>query len=255
MFPPKVRYGIIVFPFTLNAQSMTAVLAIDTSTDACSVACFQDGLVRSRHEMIPRAHNQHVLAMVDDVLGTLSLSELDAVVCGVGPGSFTGIRIAVSVVQGLAWATDLPVIALCSLEEQALSYAIDSGMTEGCILSVTDAQIGQLYWRWFRFEDGALYALTDSTLSDAEGVAVVAGCSTFSVVGSASAFRSTLEAQSSFAGNLAWDLQCRPHAGVVAASVANRLNNFPRVTAAALAPQYVQHDIGWKKLSEQPNVL
>lgn len=234
---------------------MPALLALDTSTDACSVACFNDGVVEVRHEIIPRAHNQHVLTMVDGVLGQLQLSELDAVVCGVGPGSFTGIRIAVSVVQGLAWANDLPVIAHCSLEAQALTYAIESGLNRGSILSVTDAQIGQLYWRWFEFANGSLRALTDCVLSDADKVRSVDDSAAIAVVGSAEAFQSTLQQAMAWDDSVTWALDCRPNAGVVVTSVANDLGDAPHLAATALVPQYVQHDIGWKKLTEQPGVL
>ena len=83
---------------------MSALLALDTSTDVCSVACSLSDHLKEHTRLLPRAHNRHVLVMLEEVLEGRSPSDFDAIVCGVGPGSFTGIRVAVGVAQGLAWS-------------------------------------------------------------------------------------------------------------------------------------------------------
>ena len=97
-----------------------SVLAIDTATNLCSVALVSDADIKEIQRDLPRAHNQHILTMIDELLEGKSLSDAVSVIaCGVGPGSFTGIRVAVGVAQGLGWSLDLPIYPFCSLEAQA----------------------------------------------------------------------------------------------------------------------------------------
>ena len=107
-----------------------SVLAIDTATNLCSVALVNDADIKEIQRDLPRAHNQHILTMIDELLEGQSLSEAVSVIaCGVGPGSFTGIRVAVGVAQGLGWSLDLPIYPFCSLEAQARATAelLDAG--------------------------------------------------------------------------------------------------------------------------------
>src|SRR5690554_7950444 len=93
------------------------LLAIDTATEACSVALLVDGQVFDRYAVIPRLHARQLLPMVQQVLdeaGT-GLAAVDAIAFGQGPGAFTGLRIAAGVVQGLAFALDKPVLPVSSL--------------------------------------------------------------------------------------------------------------------------------------------
>ena len=85
------------------------ILAIDAATEACSVALKIDDQVISRFEIAPQQHSQKLLPFVDEVLSEagIKLGQLDAIAYGQGPGSFTGVRIGVSVTQGLAFGADL----------------------------------------------------------------------------------------------------------------------------------------------------
>ena len=100
---------------------MPTLLALDTSTEACSVALLHDGRRFSRHEVIPRLHAKRLLPMVQELLDEagIALGAVDAIAFGRGPGAFTGVRIAIGVVQGLAFAPDKPVLPISYLAVMA----------------------------------------------------------------------------------------------------------------------------------------
>ena len=111
---------------------MTGILAIDAATEACSVALYRDGEYRQCYERIPRQHSQRLFGMLRELLpsGNLRDQGIDAIAYGAGPGSFTGLRIATSAVQGLAYTNELPAVAMSTLACQAqtalrLGLAID----------------------------------------------------------------------------------------------------------------------------------
>lgn len=91
-------------------SSMSRVLALDTATDACTLALCGEGDLRARHERLARAHNRHILGMLTDILAERSLaSAVDVIACGVGPGSFTGLRVAVSASVSLSSSSTPPL--------------------------------------------------------------------------------------------------------------------------------------------------
>ncbi len=82
------------------------ILAIDTATEACSAALWNEGSTSAHFELCPREHTQRILPIVQDILteSGVSLTELDALAFGRGPGSFTGVRIGIGIAQGWRWA-------------------------------------------------------------------------------------------------------------------------------------------------------
>ena len=108
------------------------------------------GELRLRHELLARAHNRHILGMLSEVLEGRPLADaVDVIACGIGPGSFTGLRVAVSVAQGLAWSQNIPVHGFCSLTAQVYSAGSARLLADGDrVLSSIDAQIDQLYGLW-----------------------------------------------------------------------------------------------------------
>jgi tRNA threonylcarbamoyladenosine biosynthesis protein TsaB len=148
------------------------LLALDTSTEACSVALLLDGKLRLRFELTERSHAELVLPMVASVLDEagLALADLDGLAFGRGPGAFTGLRIASGVVQGLAFGADLPVAPVSSLAAVAEQVPAPAG---GPVLVCNDARMGEVYWGVFHREaDGAVTALCSEAVSlpDAVGV-------------------------------------------------------------------------------------
>jgi tRNA threonylcarbamoyladenosine biosynthesis protein TsaB len=132
------------------------VLAIDTATEACSAALVTGSLQIERYAELAKGHAEHILGMVDEVLaaGGLSLSGLDAIAFGRGPGAFTGVRLAVSIAQGLAFASQRRVIPISDLQALALR-ALDAAPDAHCVLACSDARMGEVYWGSFvRAEDG-----------------------------------------------------------------------------------------------------
>lgn len=129
------------------------ILAIETATEACSVALWIDGAVRERHEVAPRLHAERVLndtrALLDEA--GLSLVDLDGIAMGRGPGSFTGVRIAASMVQGLALGADLPVAPVSTLAALAAGAMREEGA--GRVIASLDARMHEVYLARFSRKD------------------------------------------------------------------------------------------------------
>lgn len=127
----------------------TRILAIDTATEACSVAVWNQGEIHALFELCPREHTQRILPMVQQVLAEsgLALNQLDALAFGRGPGSFTGVRIGIGIAQGLALGADLPMIGVSTLQTMAQGAWRVSGAER--VLAAIDARMGEVYWGQF----------------------------------------------------------------------------------------------------------
>ena len=130
---------------------MSLILALDSSTDACSVALNADGKLSARFELAAKSHTQRLLPMVDEVLQSNGhqLADLDAIAFGRGPGSFTGLRICMGIVQGLAFGAQLPVIPVSTLEAMALGYYRTYPEAALPVLVALDARMDEVYWGLF----------------------------------------------------------------------------------------------------------
>jgi tRNA threonylcarbamoyladenosine biosynthesis protein TsaB len=133
------------------------VLAIDTATEACSAAVLTGALEVERYAELVKGHAERILSMVDEVLaaGGLALIQLDAIAFGRGPGAFTGVRLAASIAQGLAFASQRGVIAVSDLQALA-QRGLDATPEAHTVLACSDARMGEVYWGSFaRAEDGS----------------------------------------------------------------------------------------------------
>lgn len=124
------------------------LLALDTATEACSAALSVDGRRLTRYVSAGRSHTQMLLPMLRELLAEagIGFAQLDGYVCGVGPGSFAGVRIGVGVIKGLALAHDRPVVPVSSLEMLALP-ALDAG-ADGALVAI-DARLDEVYFAAF----------------------------------------------------------------------------------------------------------
>jgi len=144
------------------------LLAIETATECCSVALLSGERLIARSEIAPRRHAELLLPMCEDVLAEAGLArrDLDVIAVGRGPGAFTGVRLAISAAQGIAFALDIPVVPVSSLAALAMQ-APDNGCD---VLSIIDARMGEVYSALFRYSNGRVEQVTDETVGSAESL-------------------------------------------------------------------------------------
>ncbi len=130
-------------------------LALDSSTEVCSVALFHDGEVTEEYSSLARSHAKLLLPMAEKLLtdSGVALADLDALLLSHGPGSFTGIRIGLGVAQGLAYGANLPIYTATSLDIMA-QVASTSYSESDCIVAALDARMKEVYWAAYRIEKG-----------------------------------------------------------------------------------------------------
>lgn len=133
------------------------ILAIDTATEACSVALYDNGATFAHFELCPREHTQRILPLVNDVLteGGVALANLDALAFGRGPGSFTGVRIGIGIAQGLALGASLPMIGVSTLATMAQGAWRQTGATR--VLAAIDARMGEVYWAEYQRDENGIW--------------------------------------------------------------------------------------------------
>jgi tRNA threonylcarbamoyladenosine biosynthesis protein TsaB len=147
---------------------MTTLLALDTATEACSVALLHDGKITSHYEVIPRLHAQKLLPMIKELLAgsDIGLSAVDAIAFGRGPGAFTGVRIAIGVVQGLAFGLDRPVLPVSNLAVLAQRALREHGATQ--VAAAIDARMDEVYWGCYREAGGEMRLVGDEAVMPPE---------------------------------------------------------------------------------------
>ena len=131
------------------------ILAVDTATDSCSVAIIEDDALRAEMTAIPgQTHTRHLMQFIASVLdaSALKLPDLDGFAVSIGPGSFTGVRIGISTIKGLAFSLDKPVVGISSLA----ALAWQCGWSLGLTCAMIDARKQQVYCGRYRFENDEL---------------------------------------------------------------------------------------------------
>lgn len=154
---------------------MTTLLALDTATEACSVALLHEGQVFSHYEVIPRLHAQRLLPMIAALLAEAGVarSQLDAIAFGRGPGAFTGVRIAIGVVQGLAFALERPVLPVSNLAVLAQRAFRERGVRQ--VASAIDARMDEVYWGCYAERAGEMRLQGVEAVMAPERVSLPAG--------------------------------------------------------------------------------
>lgn len=232
---------------------MSHILAIDTSTDACSVAILTPSGIQQVHTIAPREHTQRLLPSVEGLLAEsgLSLKQFDAIAFGVGPGSFTGLRIGLSTAQGLAYGADLPLIPISTLKAMAQT-AMRVGLAEvsQVIVPMIDARMNEVYCSAYQQdqETGQLVELQKETIISPEDVIASPWLSEmqgFAAVGSGWHYDCLSTAQAK-----AVTIDAYPEAhdmAILAQTILEQDGNDAMLSPLAAVPTYMRDEISWKK--------
>jgi len=224
------------------------LLAIDTSEDACSAALLIDDLVTERFELAPRRHTELILPMMDGLLENagLGLAELDALAFGRGPGSFTGVRIAASIIQGAALGAGLPVVPVSSLQALAQGTCREYGATR--VLSALDARMHEVYWGAYRIDAGGIMrSLIDERVCAPTEVPVPDGDDWAAAGSGWGSYGEVLVSRCIVDGVVQGD--ARVHAQDVALIAGALFAEGQVVTAEQALPVYLRDEVAWVKQS------
>jgi tRNA threonylcarbamoyladenosine biosynthesis protein TsaB len=230
---------------------MPILLAIETSSELASCALLVGTTVTTRESSGVRTHSQQVLPMVQDLLqgAGIALADVDAIAFGAGPGSFTGVRTACGITQGLAFGANLPVLPLITLDAMALACREHSGAND--ILVLLDARMGEVYWAQYRYADG-WQTVVAPALAAPEAVAPVPVAGLVACGNGLTAYPAAF-ADSAFAavapaGALA---DIAPHARELVRLGAVALAAGQAVDAAAAQPLYLRNKIAYTSAERQ----
>lgn len=227
------------------------LLAIDTSTEACSAALSIAGEVHERYEIAPRGHTQLILPMVETLLSDagLTLSKLDALAFGCGPGSFTGVRIAASVAQGLAFGANLPVVPVSSLAALAQGSYADKGAQR--VLAAIDARMNEVYWGAYQCDDDGLMRLQGiEWLAAPEDVPLPEAEAWFGAGSGWESYADILQGRLSGIAD-GYEATRYPRARDVARLGCDGFKRGLAITAEHALPVYLRNEVAWKKQTIQ----
>jgi tRNA threonylcarbamoyladenosine biosynthesis protein TsaB len=224
------------------------LLALDTSTECCSVALWHNAESHWRAARAERGHGEQVLQLIDELLSeaALSLAQLDAIAFGCGPGAFTGVRLAASITQGLAFSAGLPVMPVSTLRaiaQQALwpplaaAPAGEAASEPVGVLVCQDARMGEVYWGGFQRAGGVAIANTSEAVASPASVVSAVGewLAGQSACGAGSGFTAYAELAAGLGSRLSpLHPQLGPHAREIALLAAHS------GLAAALPPEQAQ---------------
>jgi tRNA threonylcarbamoyladenosine biosynthesis protein TsaB len=221
------------------------VLAIDTATEQCSVAVISLSHVFERVVPTARGHADMILTLIDDVLGEaeLNFARLDGLAFGRGPGSFTGVRIAVGVIQGLSLATRLPVVGVSNLAAVAQRAAIEGSFVTGDrVLVCMDARMQEVYCGLYELQSTGRVASVDDERVVAPDAVRLDRSNLRAGVGTAWRAYPSLQERS---GDLPIDSDCLPRAREIAALAGPELAAGRGVDAAHAEPTYLRDQVAW----------
>ncbi|WP_455212149.1 tRNA (adenosine(37)-N6)-threonylcarbamoyltransferase complex dimerization subunit type 1 TsaB [Kaarinaea lacus] len=225
------------------------ILALDTSTEACSAALLIDAEVEQRYQVAPREHGALILPMIEALLSEAGLvpAQLDALAFGRGPGAFVGVRIATGVAQGIAFAADLPVIPVSSLA--ALAQSVDHDY----VYSAIDARMNEVYWGAYRKNDnGIVELLGKETVCAPDAVAAnlaITGTQAHEWYGVGSGWGTYADIlQSQVEQLIAYEANKYPQAKHIARIAQGELVKGRMVEAANVTPTYLRNNVAKKSV-------
>ncbi len=213
------------------------LLALDTATEACSVALMIDGDIREQFELEIK-HSRRVLIMADELLNEAGLipSQLDALAFGRGPGLFTGLRIGAGVAQGIAFAADLPVLPISSLA------ALAQGQAGDCILTAFDARMDEIYFAAYkRNAAGRVELLGQEVVTRADKIVAPEGGSWLGAGSGWDIYTDTLTAR--LQPGQGWIKAQHPHARDIAVLATADYEAGKAVSAEQALPVYLRNKV------------
>jgi tRNA threonylcarbamoyladenosine biosynthesis protein TsaB len=220
------------------------LLALDTATECCSAALLIEGRLLTREIELARGHAERILPMIDEILGEagISLVQLEAIAFGRGPGSFTGVRLAASIAQGLAFGSGLGVIAISDLGAVAQRiFDEDDGVTRALVCN--DARMQEVYWGCFeRGSDGLAVAGSPERVSPPESVELPSSWADAAGLGRGFAAYPGLKALAGVAVRGDWD-RLLPRAAEVARLAVPDLLAGRLLAPEAAVPVYLRDDV------------
>lgn len=224
------------------------ILAVDTATEACSAALLVGDTLFSRWEEAPRDHTRKILPMVQAVLDDagISLSDLDAIAFGRGPGSFTGVRIGISVAQGLAFGVGVPLIGISTLAAMAQgAYRLDGAEQ---VLTAIDARMNEVYFGRYELIDGRMQLVGDEVVSDPAALVDARGKQAGPVTCVGTGFETYGETLSALADELAVSQVRFPAAEDMLPLARAAWLAGEAVPVEQATPVYLRDKVTWKKL-------
>lgn len=224
------------------------ILAVDTATEACSAALLVGDKLFSRWEEAPRDHTRKILPMVQAVLedAGISLSDLDAIAFGRGPGSFTGVRIGISVAQGLAFGAGVPLIGISTLAAMAQgAYRLDGAQQ---VLTAIDARMNEVYFGRYELIDGRMQLVGDEVVSEPAALVDVCGKLAGRVTCVGTGFETYGETLSGLADELAESQVRFPAAEDMLPLARAAWLAGEAVPVEQATPVYLRDKVTWKKL-------
>ena len=220
------------------------VLALDTATEACSAALLYQGQMIERYELAPRQHTALILPMIEELFAEAGIrtAQLDALAFGCGPGSFTGLRIAASVVQGIAFAADLPVAPVSTLA--ALAYRAHQQHDAEHIATAIDARMDEIYWGLYQATDTELTLLGEECVCTPALVPLPSGDQRW--YGSGSGWTSYSAVLKQRLAVSSYGTEDYPHASAIAILGARQHQHGDSVSAEQAQPVYLRHQVAAK---------
>jgi tRNA threonylcarbamoyladenosine biosynthesis protein TsaB len=222
------------------------LLALDASTEALSIAIQFNGQTVRHFEVCPQQHSQKVLPLVCELLDKAGckLQDLDGIVFGRGPGSFTGVRISVAIAQGLAYGANLPLVGVSTLQAMA-QQAIDEKQVESVVTGI-DARMGEIYFAHYRKSETGLAELNRDT-----NEVVCAPADLPESIKGITAVGTAWEPYAEQAADLNLDVISEitlPDAAYMLKIAEVEFDKGNTVQAADAQPHYVRDTVTWKKL-------
>lgn len=217
------------------------ILAFDASTEYCSTALWLDGEVLSRQVHAVQAHSQLLLPQCQSLLAEagLQFDDMDGIGFGEGPGSFTGLRIACAVAQGLAFATDVPVAGVSSL--QALAIASEADRVVACL----DARMGEVYHATYQRVGDEWTMLSDAVVCRPQDAPAIEGSGWVGCGSGFNAYADALAARYGIAISMV-KADIYPHARYIAQLAAHQFAQGLGMASELAAPVYIRNKVALK---------